>query len=184
MDKMKIGMDNISFWGIFLILLGMALLVRVLLNIDLPVLRILGGLLLILLGVRIIVGGFDIWPFKTSDNEIFFRSEIIDDSIELADEYNLVFSQTTFELGKLDLKEKRKELKINNIFSGCIVYLPENVPVNIIVEAVFAGVKMPTRNTPVFGRGAFRSDEFDPHQPHIDIRVNVVFGSVTLMYEK
>lgn len=181
---MKIGMDNISFWGIFMILVGMALLVRVLLNIDFPVFRILGGLLLILLGIKIIFGGFDIWPVATGDNEIFFRSETIDDSGELEGEYDMVFSQATFELGKIDLKGEHKELKINNIFSGCIVYLPDNVPVNIIVDAVFAGVKMPTRNTPVFGRGSFRSDEYDPQQPHIDIRVNVVFGSVTLMYEK
>ena len=176
--------DNLSFWGIILILTGVALLVRVIFNIDFPVLRVLAGLFFILLGIKIILGSSMIWPIKTADNEFFFRSGTIDVSDVPADEYQLVFSRTTFDLREIKRPDQKKDLKINSVFSGCTVYLPVDLPVNIRVDAVFAGVKMPARNTPLFGRGRYSSDDYDPDGPGLDIRVNVVFGSVVLMYRQ
>ncbi len=176
--------DNLSFWGIILILTGVALLIRVIFNIEFPVLRILAGSFLVLLGIKIMAGSSLVWPIKTADNEFFFRSETIDVSPFPADEYQLVFSRTTFDLSEIKHPDQIKDLKINSVFSGCTVYLPVDLPVNIRVDAVFAGVKMPARNTPLFGSGRYRSDDYDPEGPGLDIRVNVVFGSAVLIYRQ
>jgi len=174
--------DNLSFWGVFLIFAGVALLVRVLFNIEFPVLRILAGLFFILLGLSIMLGNPLKWPVKTSDNEIIFRSGTIDHADIQDDQYQIIFSETTFDLAGMKHPEFRQELKLNIVFSGCTVYLPDGLPVSIKVDAVFAGVKMPARNSPLFGRGSYISDDYDADGPCLDISVNVVFGSITLMY--
>lgn len=176
-------MDNLSFWGLFLIITGIALLARVLFNFDFPLFRVLAGVFLILLGVKIMLGNSQVWPFKTAENEIFFRSAEIGSDGELQDDYQVVFSHASFDLSGIKAAGKTKRLKISTVFSSTTVYLPAGVPLHINVDAVFAGVKMPGRFTPVFGRGTYTSDGFDPGIPHLNIEVSVVFGNVVLMYE-
>lgn len=176
-------MDNIAFWGIFLILAGLALLVKVIFNIEFPLFRVLAGIFLILLGLKIIFGEFILWPFKSGDNEIFFSTEKIYASDAMLEEYHIIFSHTTFDLGEMRYPDMKTDLRFNNIFSGNKVYLPPGIPVKIKVDAVFAGVKMPGRNTPVFGRGTYNSEGFDPDLPHLNITANVVFGNILFMYK-
>jgi predicted membrane protein len=175
-------MDNISFWGLFLTFSGIALIIRVVFDFEFPLLRILAGLFFILLGVKIILGPGGIWPFKQADNEIIFTRQKIDVTGDLPERFKLAFARATFDLDEMQYPEKVTDMKIDNIFSGCTVYLSREVPVRLRVDAVFAGVKMPGRNTPVFGRGSYESDDLDPGKPHINIRVNAVFGNVTFMY--
>jgi predicted membrane protein len=173
-------MDNFAFWGIFLIIIGFTLLIRVIFNIEFPVFKVLAGLFFVLLGIKIIFGNFNLWPLKTGDNEFIFTSARIE-SNELHRSYHLIFSEGTFSLGNLRLGGKKRELNINSVFSGSTVHLPPDVPVNINVEAVFASVKMPGRNSPVIGRGNYSSEGFDPGLPHLDITVSIVFGSIVLI---
>ena len=177
--------DNLSFWGIFLAFIVVSLLIRVIFNIDFSIPKVLAGLFFILLGIKIIFGGGTIWPFKTTDNVIFFTSDTICVKSESVDKYQLAFSNTVFNLdpGFGNVIDKSK-LRINSVFSGCTVYLPEEFPVIVNVEGIFAGVKLPQRNLPLFGRGSYSTAGLDPGEPHLDITVNVVFGSVTMMYRK
>lgn len=179
---MQMQMDNISFWGLFLTLSGITLFIRVVFNLEFPLLRILAGLFFILLGVKIILGPASIWPFKRADNEIIFTRQRIGITGDLPEGFKLAFASATFDLNEMKYPEKTTDMKIDNIFSGCTVYLSRDVPVRLTVDAVFAGVKMPGRNTPVFGRGSYESDDLDPGKPHINIMVNAVFGNVTFMY--
>ncbi len=180
---MLMQMDNVFFWGILIILTGVTLLVRVILNVDFPVLRIIAGSFLILLGIMIISGSSGVWPLKTAENELFFKSSLVKGTDQLSPEYHLVFSHTVFDLTGFDLPDKEKNLKINNIFSGSTVLMDPDLPVNIEVDAMFAGVKMPGRNTPLFGRGVYTSDGFDPEGPHLNISVNIVFGNIVFMHK-
>jgi hypothetical protein len=172
--------DNFAFWGIFLIMIGFVLLIRVIFNIEFPVLKILTGLFVVLLGLKIMFGNFNLWPLKTGDNEFIFTSAKIESS-ELQRSYQLVFSEGTFSLGDLRITGEKRKLKINSVFSGSTVYLPPDAPVNINVDAVFASVKMPGVNSPVIGRGNYSTEGFDPDLPHLDIVINIVFGSIVLV---
>jgi predicted membrane protein len=175
---------NLAFWGIFLLLIGFALLARVILNLEFPVLKVIIGLFLILTGIRIMVGDFRLWPLRTADNEIFFRSAKIIPGRDMQPGYQVVFSQAAFDLSRIDPGEAGKRISMNSVFSGSTIYLPPGQPVIIQVDAVFSSVKMPGRNTPVLGRGHYKSENFDPENPHLSINVNIVFGSVVLMYRR
>jgi hypothetical protein len=169
---------------ICLILIGFALLAKVILNIDFPVLKVIIGLFLVLAGIKIMFGDFRLWPLKRAGNEILFRSGKIIPGRDIKPEYQLVFSQATFDLSRLEPAEAMMELSLNSVFSNSTVHLPSGQPVAIRVDAVFASVKMPGRNTPVLGRGHYVSENFDPEAPHLSINVNIVFGSIVLMYER
>jgi predicted membrane protein len=173
-------MDNLYFWGIFLVITGVALMARVILKIQFPVAKILAAVFFILLGLKVLSGSLSVWPLGSAENEIFFKTVEIELSGELPPGYQIVFSRTRFDLEKMEMPEKTG-LSINSIFSGSTVYLPSDLPVNIRFQTVFATIRMPGRILPVFGRGYYSSTDFNPDLPHLDISVNVVFGNVTFM---
>ncbi len=179
---MFMQIDNLAFWGIFLALCGGVLLARVIFNLRFPVLRTLAGLLLILTGIRLLSGNPMPWPVKSAENEIFFRTETIRAGDTVPRDLHIVFSNAVVNLENMSWLTAQKEMRINNLFSGSTIYLPEGIPVSVTVDAIFAGVKMPGINTPVFGRGRFMSDDFEPDKPHLLISANSVFGSVTFTY--
>ncbi len=173
-------MDNLFFWGILMVFFGAALLVRMLSS-GFPAVKVMAGGILILLGIKIISGSFSIWPVSWGKNEIFFRSYELEVPADLFDDYQMAFSRANFDLAEMEMPEGKTELSINSVFSSGTVYLPSGVPVEIKVDAVFATVKMPGRNSPHFGRGTYKSDNYDPGMPHFSIDVNVVFGSIVFM---
>lgn len=174
-------MDNLSFWGIFLMFTGIFLLARVILNFNLPLFKILAGMFFVLLGLKIMFGSFSLWPVVAGENEVFFKSVEIDASCELLNNYQLVFAQSVFDLTEMEIPGEITGLTITSVFSGSTVYLPAGFPVKINSEGVFARVQMPGWNLPLFGKGTYRSDDYDPDMPHLDVQVNVVFGNVVFM---
>ncbi len=177
-------MDNLVFWGVFFLLSGLTLLARVIFVIEIPVFRTLVGVFLILSGLKLLIGNSLPWPVKTAENEIFFRSETIHASKKPPAALQIAFSTVVLYLDRLEQPSAKEGVRINNLFSGSTIYLPCGIPVSITVDAVFAGVKMPDTNTPLFGRGSFTSDDFDPDIPHLAIDANCVFGSITFMYKQ
>jgi hypothetical protein len=97
--------------------------------------------------------------------------------------HQIIFSRTDVNLSHIEYPEKKTDISLNIIFSGSTVYLPDGIPVCIKVDAVFAGVKMPGRNTPLIGRGSYRSAGFDPDLPHLSIRAGAVFGNIVFMHK-
>ncbi len=175
--------DTLFFWSILLILICGILLARVIFEIDFPVFKILTGSVLVLCCIMVIFGNSGIWPLKSGENEFFFKSAIVEGSEDLSSEYQLVFSGTAFDLTGFKLTGSKKNIKINNLFSNSTVFIDPDLPVNILVDAVFAGVKMPGKNIPLLGKGGYTSDSFDPESPYLNITVNVVFGNIVFMHK-
>lgn len=174
--------DNLSFWGIFFLVAGVALLIRVVFNIDFPVLKVLAGSFLIILGFRIIFGDLHIWPLNSGKNEFFFKSSNLSAGSEPSGSYRLLFSNTRFDLTGLLLSGNTQNIKIVSIFSGTTILIDPDLPLDVRVDAVFAGVKFPGRNTPVFGRGVYHSPDLNREKPYVDITASVVFGNIVVMY--
>lgn len=174
-------MDILYFPGIFILVSCAVLLIMAVLGIGFPVLKIIALTFVIVLTLKVIQVTYFPWSGRSGNNTVFFRSLDIDSSGKLPDSYQLFFSRTTFDLDGMEQTGQITDLAINNFFSGNTVYLPSDIPVSIRVDAVFAGVKMPGRNSPMFGRGTYTSGDFDPGKPHININANVVFGNIVFM---
>jgi hypothetical protein len=176
-------MDNLFFWGVLLLVAGLTLLAGLAFRFKLPGLKILTVSFVILVGLKIVSAGISPSPFRSGKNEIFLSSADINPAGSLPSGYQFVFSRIRLDMENMDMPDKVTELAINSIFSGSTVYIPPGIPVIIKVDGIFAGIKMPGTNLPLLGRGSYRSADFDPGLPHLDIRVNILFGNITFMHK-
>jgi len=168
------------FWGVFLILVGLALIIKFVFDLDIPVLRIALALFLIMLGIRMLIQ--DRWEFNFNHNEqdVIFRDATIRGKDITVSEYNVIFGQALFDLTDLDSLTLPKTLKINTLFGVTRIFLKEDLPLLISGSAVFSDAKLAADNSTSFGELSFRSQTYKPDSNHLDLELTVVFGSFEL----
>jgi hypothetical protein len=178
--KMGIGL----FMGVLIILLGVGIIVNVIFHIHIPIFKILFGLVLIYIGLKIIFGSwisFPAWSGK-SGNAIFqertYRGLPGDSK-----EYNAVFGKAVVDLRGIELKEKVTYIKISAVFGGAEVILSETTPVRIKADAVFGGVQLPENVTGAFGTSTYQSKNFNETQNYLVIEGTSVFGGIVIRYQ-
>ena len=138
--KMGIGL----FIGILIILLGLGIIVNVIFHIHIPIFKVLFGLILIFIGLKIIFGSWISFPScqGKAGNVIFqertYRGLPVDSK-----EYNALFGKVFVDLRGIELKEKLTPIRIKAVFGGAEVILSETTLVRIKADAVFGGVQFP-----------------------------------------
>lgn len=168
------------FWGAFLLLLGIALIIKVVFNVDFPVFKVLVGIFLVLLGIKVLFGKFLI-PAHHFDQEETVFNERVYDNPEPGKEYTVLFGKGVYDFTNVDLSKGNYRVKVSTVFGGAQIIIPRDKPVRIKADAVFAGADMPDGNTAVFGTTVYESDSWSPDSAYIDIKVDVVFGGVQVI---
>ena len=168
------------FWGAFLLLLGVALIIKVVFNVDFPVFKVVVGIFLVMLGIKVLFGR----SFISSDNfkaeETIFNERVYDNP-ESGKEYSVVFAKGVYDFTNVDLEQGSFRVKISTVFGGTQIIIPADKPVRIQAEAVFAGAELPGGNNAVFGTSIFESESWSQDTASIDIKVEVVFGGVQVI---
>jgi hypothetical protein len=164
------------FWGIFLIIIGLSVVIKVLFNINIPLLRLALAFLLIYLGISMLVGGQGI---KARPNTVLFNEMHLKASE--AGQYNIIFGKGTLDLSALTAGGAKTEL--NTIFGAGVIEVNPKIPVRLHVNAAFAGATMPDGNTISFGDYLYQSPEYREGQPFLEIEANVVFGALTIQQQ-
>ena len=168
------------FWGAFLLLLGIALIIKVVFQVDFTVFKVLVGIFLILLGIKVLVGRHLI-PSHHFDPEETIFSERVYDNPETGKEYTVLFAKGVYDFTNVDLEKGSFHAKISTVFGGTQIIIPRDKPVKITADAVFAGAELPDGNTAVFGTTVYESDSWRPDTAAIIIKVDVVFGGVQVI---
>ncbi len=168
------------FWGAFLLLLGIALIIKVVFNIDFPVFKVLFGLFLILIGFKVLFGRTffhhgSIGPEETIFNERQYEAP------ENNKEYSVVFGKGVYDFSDIDLSGGSFYTEINTVFGGSVIIIDEEMPVKIEADAVFAGAELPGGNTAVFGNARYVTDSYRPDSASLNIKINAVFGGVQVI---
>jgi hypothetical protein len=165
------------FWGILLVVIGLSIIFRILFDVNL--FRVLLAVILILIGIKILVGGKGIFNIRTDRNDVIFNERTFAETPENKAEYNVVFARSVFDYRNTSIRADRPvKVKINTLFGSTVIKVDENTPVKIKVDAVFAGAKLPDGNTIVFGSGFWQGDSPEPEGNYIIIDADVVFGSL------
>ena len=73
---MKMGAG--LFWGAFLLLLGVALIIKVVFNVDFPVFKVLVGIFLVLIGFKVLFGRTFISERHFKPEETIFNERVYD----------------------------------------------------------------------------------------------------------
>ena len=168
------------FWGAFLLLLGIALVIKVIFQIDFPVFKVLIGIFLVLLGMKILFGRFGVSDHHFKPEETIFHEKVFDHP-EQDKEYTVLFGKGVYDYTDVDWSQGRFYSKISTVFGGSQIIIPRDAPVRIKADAVFAGAELPDRNSAVFGSAYYQSDSWKDDTTGIDIKVDVVFGGVQVI---
>jgi hypothetical protein len=178
--KMGIGL----FIGALIILLGLGIIVNVVFHIHIPIFKILVGLVLIYIGLKIIFGPWVSFPICHGESgHAVFHHRTYRGFPGDSNEYSAVFGKAVVDLRNIELKEKVTRIKINAVFGGAEVLLSEATPVRIKADAVFGGVQLPENITSAFGTSTYQSKNFDENQNYLFIEGASVFGGIVIRYQ-
>ncbi|TVR81508.1 MAG: hypothetical protein EA412_02835 [Chitinophagaceae bacterium] len=167
------------FWGVLILLIGMSIILKALFGWNIPVLRIVFGLLFIYIGLRLILGFF--YKPDTKEKHFFNSKEKIEYSEGVKD-YNIIFGSSVIDLRNIEVVDKKKKVEINVIFGSGKVYMPENVDYVVEMNAIFGDVKSPDRNASGMGSANYTKGVGDSAENvKLYISVNAIFGSVNIV---
>jgi hypothetical protein len=177
--KMGIGL----FIGVLIILLGLGIIVNVVFHTHIPIFKVLFGLILIFIGLKIIFGSWISFPScQGKSGNVIFQERTYRGLPGDSKEYNAVFGKVVVDLRGIELKEKVTLIKISAVFGGAEVILSEATPVRIKAEAVFGGVQLPENITGAFGTSTYQSKNFNENQNYLVIEGTSVFGGIVIRY--
>ena len=175
---MKMGSG--LFFGLFLILLGFALIIKYVFDLDIPVVRILIALLFVFIGIRMLLGKSVFQRIHVDDNDVIFSESRFEGKDMNKNEYNVIFGKSVFDLRDLDSIKLHRTIEFNTIFGATLVKINQELPVKIIAEGVFGSARLPGRTTAVFGKTEYTTKTFDPEKEYLLIKADVVFGDFEL----
>ncbi len=164
------------FWGVFLIILGISMVIKVLFHLNIPLFRVALAFLLIYAGISALMGGFAAKPQPA--NDIFFNDSRIH-VVEPQAKYNIFFGKGTIDLSDANLTDT--PIEINTIFGAGIIKINPNLPVKVNLDAAFAGARTPDGNTISFGNYSYHSPKYKAGERHLEINAHVVFGGLELV---
>ncbi len=164
-----------TFWGIVLILFGISALLRSF-NINIPVIRIIFGLIIVYVGISILAGGS---VFTTGDNNVIFSDINIRVTDKIEDEYNIIFGNGIIDLREISPDNYGKKVEINTIFGASQILINPNTPISLEASAVFGRATAPDGSTVSFGDYSYRGGSTDDNNP-LKIEANAIFGSLDI----
>jgi len=170
------------FWGALLILIGLALIIRFVFNVDFPIVKVLVAIFFIYLGIRILFGSFGMFRFETGPDDVIFNEKEFYRP-EHNKEYNIVFGKGNFDFTDIDLSDGNVNVKIGTVFGASEIRIDRSMPVKIDADAVFSGAELPDGNTAVFGSSSYQTESYRPDSNHLRIKLDVVFAGVQVKRE-
>lgn len=164
-----------AFLGILLILWGVLMILKSVLNVNLPIFRILAASVFIYIGVSIFWGGFGL---RMAGGIVIFDDRRITVS-NRSDEYNIIFGRGTMDMGVVS-PDNNPKIEINTIFGEGIILVNPEVPMVVTVSSAFGSGRLPGGDTVFFGESRYESPSYKPGEKAVEIKANVVFGTVSI----
>jgi membrane protein implicated in regulation of membrane protease activity len=172
------------FWGVLLVLIGLAAIFRVVFDVNL--FGVLFAFFLIFVGVSLLLG--KPWMMKhrqKGENDILFEERAIHDQPRDNTEYNVIFGKSVYDFRDLNFPDNQPvKIKINTIFGQTLIRIRKSTSVKIKSDAVFASAAMPDGNSVAFGSIQYATDSFAVNLNHLYIDAPVVFGSIQVIADE
>jgi hypothetical protein len=171
------------FWGVLLVLIGLAAIFRVVFDVNL--FGILFAFFLIFVGISMLLG--KPWMFRGhhhDEKNTMFEERAVFDQPKDNSEYNVIFGRSVYDFTNVQFPDNEPiRIKINTVFGNSVIKISRNTPVKIKSDAVFAGATMPDGNTVAFGTIQYNTDTFGVALNQLIIDAPVVFGALQVRAE-
>lgn len=170
--------------GLFFILIGLEILLKLFFHISLPLFRILFALLFIYLGVCMLTGRRVFWGTHAgccgNKSEVFGSyNENYKDKETSGGRVSIVFGEKNLDLTGLKIKGEKASFKLDCVFGDIKVTLDKGIPVRITGNSAFGLVELPGSNKVAFGENKYESPGFTAGKPYIEINASAVFGHIS-----
>lgn len=175
---MKMATFHGLFWGIALIILGVGLMARFIYNIHFPWLRIFIAFIFIYAGLWLLLRP----KFDFSSGNLILFSQGRLQYYEGQKDYTILFGNGSMDISNIDVTNTRS-IEVNGIFSESVIRIGRDVNFRIKADAAFASFSDPGGNTVSFGNQNYQPPWFDPGKPYLNIKANVVFGSMRVILD-
>lgn len=166
-----------AFWGIIIIFVGVAMLLRNFFDLDIPIFTIIAAGFLIFLGIRMIAGHK--MEINSANSAVFGEKEM--GYVPGQNKYNVLFGNGNLDFSRMELIES-KLVEITCVFGEFKVAVNRDTNLQIFSSAAFGSFIAPSEQSSAFGSLDFRSPNFDPTKPALTIKAEVVFGSIRIYY--
>ena len=175
------------FWAILFIAVGVILLIQTVFNIELPIVRILIGLLLIYMGFKMITKPSSPGIISLKVNKISSDTETIFTQNEMKAKtsdgsthrkFSTVFGSSNLDLRGLTPEDLAQEIKIENAFGRTLVKTDNTIPIKANVDTGFASVSIRGQKTGNFGDSLLQTTDYSSDKPAYKLNINAAFGEV------
>ncbi len=177
-EKVKMGfLFSGIFWGIVLCLLGVSMILKVVFHLDIPVFRLVLASVLIVLGIRLLLGVT--WKNGPVRNSILFSDGELQAGQDDRD-FVVVFGR-----GRMDLAGARPEgrtgpIEFTTVFGSGRIRVDPTIPTKVTLSSAFAGARVPDGTQIAFGTYVYRTPGQSDDAPFLDVRATVVFGEIVV----
>jgi hypothetical protein len=167
-------MNQSIIWGTILTVLGMALILKSLFHITIPLLRPFVGAVLVYLGLSIMMD-----PFHDAvDKKTVLFGKTVVQAHDAVHTYNITFATAVIDCVNLTITQPR-DITVNIAFGTGELLLNPAVPTKVVVNAIASRAALPDETLVSFGRNSYRTA--NEQEPMLTVHLNVVFGNVDVM---
>jgi len=145
-----------------MIVIGFALIIKYVFNLDIPVGKIVIALFFIFIGIKLLVGQTKFFHTSNKETNIIFNDTRLNGKDISASEYNVIFGKLVLDLRDIELSDLPKRLEVNTIFGATEILINDSLPIHIKTEAVFSGARLPNGNTVTFGSSEYSTFSYNP----------------------
>jgi len=170
------------FWGVLLVLIGLAAIFRVVFDVNL--FGVLFAFFLIFVGISMLIGKPWMFHGQKDDHNTMFDDRAVLEQPRDNSEYNVIFGRSVYDFRNVKFPDNEPiRIKINTVFGNSVIRINKDTPVKIKSDAVFAGASMPDGNSVAFGTIQYATDTFGVALNQLIIDAPVVFGALEVKAE-
>jgi len=170
------------FWGVLLVLIGLAAIFRVVFDVNL--FGVLFAFFLIFIGVSMLIGKPWMFHVHRNQNDTMFQERAVNEQPRDNSEYNVIFGKSVYDFTHVTFPDNRPiKIKLNTVFGNTVIRIDRNTAVKIKSDAVFASASMPDGNSVAFGSIHYATDSASSSLNHLYIDAPVVFGALQVVSE-
>ncbi len=163
------------FWGLAFVAVGVWIMVRRYVPVNIPLIRIIVALFFVWLGVHILLRG----PMFRDRNTIVFSDTRMDWSADSrSNDYNIIFGRGSVDLSGLSPAGGSVYKEVNVIFGTGTLRVNPAVPLQIDMTGVFGTVRSPDGYAVSFRDRVYTTPAFKPGADAVRIKATAVFGTL------
>lgn len=173
------------FWGIAIITVGVIVLLNAVFGFNLPIFRILIGVLLVYWGLKILFGSYSVtskvgFTKVVTDTEVIFsKGDLRFAPHQSKNEFATVFGSSTLDLSGLT-EIPAQEIEYNVVFGESELILPRGLPTIVRSTSVLGNTTASVNDQNLVGKVEYKNSLYQAGQPALVVEANTVFGKLQI----